>query len=224
MSTAAQSPDLQLDELRQLAETRGWSVVREYVDLGVSGSKDRRPELDRLMADAQRGKFKIVACWKFDRFARSVRHLVLALDEFRSLGIDFVSARDSIDTSTPAGRFTFQVFAAVAELERELIRERVTAGIASARRRGKRIGRRPRDLDVDRALELRAQGASVRAVAAELGVPRSVVHRALSAPPGGRCAACGSAVLLDLHGRPRWHTAGGVVCQGTGSLLEGGAL
>ena len=129
-----QSVDLQLDGLRRLAEQRGWVIVGEFIDHGISGSKDRRPELDKLMATAHKGKLDAVACWQFDRFARSVRHLVLALDEFRAKGIDFISMNDGIDTSTPTGRFSFTIIAAVAELERELIRERTIAGVQAAKR------------------------------------------------------------------------------------------
>jgi len=179
VSTADQNPSLQLDELRQLAQQRQWLVVNEFVDVAQSGAKDRRPELARLMKRVHRGGIDLVVCWRFDRFARSVRHLVIALEEFRARGIDFLSLQDGIDTSTPAGRFTFHVIAAVAELERELIRERTRAGLAAAKRRGKRLGRPPVQLDVTRALELRRSGLSVRRIAGELGCSVGTVHRVL---------------------------------------------
>ncbi len=181
VSTADQSAGLQLDGLRQLAAQRGWQIVGEFVDLGVSGSKDRRPELDRLMTAVHKGKLDVVAVWRFDRFARSVRHLVMALDEFRGKQVDFVSVNDGIDTSTPAGRFTFTVIAGVAELERELIRERTIAGVAAARRRGAILGRPRVAFDLDAALRLRAEGKSVRDVAKVLGVNPTTLHRGLRA-------------------------------------------
>ena len=168
---------------RHFAESKGWIVIGEYVDEGHSGSKDCRPALNELMADAAKGCVDTVACWRFDRFARSVRHLVIALDEFRARGVDFVSLHDGIDTSTPAGRFTFHVIAAVAELERELIRERTRAGIAAARRRGKHPGRPRVYVDVRRARALRAQGRSLREVAALLGVAATTLRRALQGAP-----------------------------------------
>ena len=136
-----QDPMVQIRELREYCERRGWHVVAEYVDLGISGAKDRRPQLDRLMADARRRKFDVVAVWRFDRFARSVRHLLRALDEFQALRIEFVSLGEAIDTLTPSGRMTFTVLGAVAELERSLIAERVRAGLRNARARGVRLGR-----------------------------------------------------------------------------------
>jgi DNA invertase Pin-like site-specific DNA recombinase len=174
---------MQLDELRQVAQQRGWRVVGEYVDVGISGAKDRRPELDRLMQMAHRGQIDIVAVWKFDRFARSTRHLVNALDHFRSRNIDFFSARDAIDTTSPAGRFTFSIIAAVAELERELIRERTVAGIEAARRRGRHPGRPRVAIDLARALELQAKGKSIRAISKLLGVAPATVHRGLAGVP-----------------------------------------
>ncbi len=180
VSTSDQRADLQLHELRRLAEQRGWKVVGEYVDEGYSGTKDRRPALDRLMADAQRGRFDIVACWRFDRFARSVRHLVVALDDFRERGIDFISMNEGIDTSTAAGRMVFSVIGAMAAYEADAIRERTRAGIAAARRRGKHIGRPERRFDLDEAVQLREDGLSICDIAARMKVARSIVHRALS--------------------------------------------
>jgi DNA invertase Pin-like site-specific DNA recombinase len=142
VSTSDQSTDMQLAALRQYAERRGWQLCREYVDEGVSGSRERRPALDRLLADARRRAFGAVVVFRFDRFARSVSHLARALDEFRALGIEFVSLHEAVDTSTPMGRAMFHIAGAFAELEREIIRERVKAGLQNARRRGKRLGRR----------------------------------------------------------------------------------
>lgn len=132
-----QNPETQLIALRDYASNRGLTIVKEYVDHGVSGAKERRPQLDALMADARKGKFDAVLVWKFDRFARSTRHLVQALEEFQSLGIHFVSLTESIGTSTPMGRMIFTVLVAVAELERSLICERVASGLARARKQGK---------------------------------------------------------------------------------------
>ena len=146
VSTAnnGQDPAMQTRELREYCERRGWQIVGEFVDVGISGSKERRPELDRLIADAHRRRFDAVAVWKFDRFARSVSHLLRALETFRALGIEFVSLSEQVDTSTPTGKMVFTVLGAVAELERALIVERVKAGMRNARAKGKRIGRPPR--------------------------------------------------------------------------------
>ena len=169
---------MQLRELREYCERRGWAVAGEYVDTGISGAKDRRPELDRLMADAHRRRFDVVAVWKFDRFARSVSHLLRALDTFRVLGIEFVSLSESLDTVTPAGRMVFTVLGAVAELERSLIAERVRAGLRNAKAKGKRLGR-PR-VAVDRALiaQLRSSGLSWPKIARQLGVSVGTVYAA----------------------------------------------
>jgi len=134
---------MQLRELREYCARRGWRITGEFVDKGISGAKDRRPELDRMMADAHRRRFDAVVVWKFDRFARSVSHLLRALEAFQALGISFVSLSESIDTSTPAGKMMFTVLGAVAELERSLIGERVKAGLRYARARGVRLGRQP---------------------------------------------------------------------------------
>jgi DNA invertase Pin-like site-specific DNA recombinase len=165
-----QDVTLQTRELQQFAEARGWQIAGEYVDNGISGSKDSRPELDRLMADAHKRRFDVVAVWKFDRFARSVSHLLRALDTFRVLGIEFVSLSESFDTATPTGRMIFTVLGAVAELERSLIAERVRAGLRNARAKGRRLGRPPVTVDTARIARLRDSGLSLRAIAASLGI------------------------------------------------------
>src|SRR5260221_7878021 len=155
-----QSPEMQLRELREYVERRGWTLAGEYVDEGFSGAKDSRPELNRLMADAHRRRFDVVAVWKFDRMARSVSHLLRALDTFRALGIEFVSLSESLDTATPAGRMVFTVLGAVAELERSLIAERVRGGLRNARAKGKRLGRPRIVVDRARIARFRAQRLS----------------------------------------------------------------
>src|SRR5215472_3483943 len=152
VSTAnnGQDPSVQTRELREYCERRGWTVASEYVDIGISGTKEKRPELDRLMGDAHRRRFDAVIVWKFDRFARSVSHLLRALETFQALGIHFVSLSESLDTSTPAGKMVFTVLGAVAELERSLIVERVKAGLRNARAKGKRLGRPKRVVDTRR--------------------------------------------------------------------------
>jgi DNA invertase Pin-like site-specific DNA recombinase len=173
---------MQLRELREYCERRGWTVTGEYVDTGISGAKDRRPELDRLMSDAYKRRFDVIAVWKFDRFARSVSHLLGALDTFRVLGIEFVSLSESLDTATPAGRMVFTVLGAVAELERSLIAERVRAGLRNARAKGKRLGRPRVTVDRDRIGHLRAQGLSWAKIGAELGIGEGTVYRLAQTP------------------------------------------
>jgi len=182
VSTSDQQAAGQVQALRQLAEQRGWTIVNEYIDEGYSGTKDRRPALDQLMADARKGKFNVIAVWRFDRFGRSLRHLVTALDEFRDLGINFVSQQDSIDTGTASGRMLYGVIGAMSQFEAELVRERTILGLAAARRRGVRLGRKPVKFDLDLAQELRASGQSFRKVASALGVSVGLVHRVLSTP------------------------------------------
>ncbi|MGA8556213.1 MAG: recombinase family protein, partial [Candidatus Acidiferrales bacterium] len=166
-----QDPEMQLRELREYCQRRGMTLVDEYVDTGFSGAKDRRPQLDRLLTDAHRRRFDSVVVWRFDRFARSVSHLLRALETFRSLGIEFISLSEQVDTSTPAGKLVFTVLGAVAELERSLIAERVRAGLRNARAKGKQLGRPRSYLDMAEIQRLRAQGASWRAVGAAPGVP-----------------------------------------------------
>ena len=169
---------MQTRELRQLCEARGWQVSGEYLDEGISGAKDSRPELNRLMADAHKRRFDAVIVWKFDRFARSVSHLLRALETFNALGIAFVSLSEQVDTTTPAGRMIFTVLGAVAELERSLIAERVRAGLRNARAKGKRLGRPPVIVDTARIAFLRASGQSWPQIARELGVSVGKVYQA----------------------------------------------
>jgi DNA invertase Pin-like site-specific DNA recombinase len=179
---------MQLRELREYCERRGWQIAGEYVDSGISGAKEKRPSLDRLMADAHKRRFDVLAVWKFDRFARSVSHLLRALDTFRVLGIEFVSLSESLDTATPAGRMVFTVLGAVAELERSLIAERVRAGLRSARAKGKRLGRPRVVVDAARIGRLRSQGRTVREIAEDLGYSRSLVHKTLTSCKSFRVA------------------------------------
>jgi len=148
------------------------------VDAGVSGAKERRPQLDRLIADAHKRRFDVVVVWKFDRFARSVSHLLRALETFRALGIEFVSLSEQVDTSTPTGKMIFTVLGAVAELERSLIAERVRAGLRHARAKGKRLGRPTKHVDPAKVAALRAQGVSWRKVGLRLGVSPATAYAA----------------------------------------------
>jgi len=151
---------MQLIDMRKQIESKGWNLFKEYVDRGVSGSKSSRPQLDKLMRDAADKKFDAVLVWKLDRFGRSVRHLVNAIAELESFGVAFISLKDSIDLTTAQGRLMFQIIAAMAEFERELIRERVKAGMANARTKGKQIGRPSLGIDRDQVTALRSSGQS----------------------------------------------------------------
>src|SRR5271168_4579502 len=158
VSTKDQSCDMQMRDLRAYCAARGFTIIREYIDIGQSGAKDSRPELNDLMADARKRKFDSILVWRFDRFARSTKHLLLALEEFRSLGVQFVSYQENIDTNSPLGQALFTIVSAVAQLERDLIRERVTAGIRNARANGKKLGRPMRVVDQGQILKMRAVG------------------------------------------------------------------
>ena len=163
--------------MREYARARGLEVVEEFVDRGVSGAKDRRPALDRLLKDGRRRRFDLVACVKLDRLARSVRHLTTLAAEFEALGIGLVVLDQAIDTTTPSGRLLFHVLGAIAEFERDLIRERTAAGMRAARRRGKRIGR-PKAITGSAGFALErgvAKGRSISSLARELGVSRATV-------------------------------------------------
>jgi DNA invertase Pin-like site-specific DNA recombinase len=173
----AQSPEMQLIELREYACRRGWIVIGEYVDR-ASGAKESRPALDRLMLDAHRGKFDLIAVWKIDRFGRSLRHLVNTLAELEEVGLAFVSLRDNLDLTTASGRLMFQIVAAMAEFERALIQERVRAGLRNACAKGKRLGRPRIVVDVARITTLRAQGHSWASIGGELGIGEGTARRA----------------------------------------------
>jgi DNA invertase Pin-like site-specific DNA recombinase len=179
-SDKGQDPQMQLRDLREHCQRRGWEIVGEYVDVGVSGSKDSRPELNKLVADAHRRKLDAILVWKLDRFGRSLKHLVNSLAEFESLGIAFISLKESLDLTTPAGRLMFGIISAMAEFERDLIRERVRSGIANRRAKGFRVGRKPISIDPAKLLQLRSQGQTIREIALTLGCSRSLVHKTLS--------------------------------------------
>ena len=178
VSTLDQAPENQLAELRQYVTARGWTAV-EYVDHGVSGAKERRPALDALIKDAKRRRFDVLVCWRLDRLGRNLRHLILLIDELQALGVAFVSLAEGIDATTPAGRLQLHILGAIAEFERARIAERVQAGIARARKQGKRLGR-PQRVVPDTVLAS-IEGLSVRQAANRLGVSRSTVHRWLVA-------------------------------------------
>ena len=180
VSTSDQTVDNQLLELRRYIEARGWTAV-EYVDRGVSGAKDRRPALDQMVADAKRRKFDVVVAWRLDRLGRNLRHLVTLIEELQTLGIAFVSLGEGIDCMTPAGKLQLHILAALAEFERERIRERVSAGLQRARMQGVRLGRPRRRIDPERLATV--AGLPEREAARRLGIPRSTLQRALAQKP-----------------------------------------
>src|SRR5882724_10383652 len=174
-----QSPEMQLVELREYASRRGWEIYGEYVDSGISGSKESRPQLNRLMSDAQKRHVDAVLCWKVDRFGRSLKHLVNALADLDSYGVAFVSLRDNLDLSTPSGRLMFQIIGAMAEFERSLIQERVRAGLRNAILKGKTLGRPRRIVNGAEMARLREQGASLREIARAVGASPGTVRTRL---------------------------------------------
>jgi DNA invertase Pin-like site-specific DNA recombinase len=172
-----QDPEVQLHELRAYCERRGFEIIGEYVDKGISGSHEKRPALDRLMTVCRKRLVDAVVVYRYDRFARSLRQLVNALEEFRSLGIDFISIHEGVDTSTPNGRLVFGIFASIAEFERELIRDRVRSGLAAAKAKGKRVGRPRVVVDVRRIESLRRQGRSWAEITRETGISKGTAQR-----------------------------------------------
>ena len=176
VSSVDQHPESQLHDLRSLAAQRGLHIINEYTDR-ISGAKARRPGLDQLMADARRSRFDVVVIWAFDRLARSVRHLLETLDELNRLGVEFISFRESIDTTGALGRAIVVIVAAIAELERSLIIERVRCGMRRARLEGRQIGRKPLEIDRAGVLQQRAAGRSLGQIAKAFGISRATVSR-----------------------------------------------
>ena len=176
VSSLDQHPETQLLDLQQMAAQRGYEVVKQYTDR-ISGAKARRPGLDELMHDARRGNFDVVLVWASDRIARSVKHFLEVLDELNRLNIEFVSFREQIDTGGPLGRAIVVIIGAIAELERNLIIERVRAGMRRAKLEGRPIGRQPLDLDREAIRRDRRLGQSLGKIAREHGISRATVHR-----------------------------------------------
>jgi DNA invertase Pin-like site-specific DNA recombinase len=178
-----QDPEVQLRDLRDLCQRKGWEIAGEYIDKGVSGTKQSRPELNRLMADASMKKFDVVAVWKFDRFARSSQHLLKALESFQGLGIAFVSHTEGIDTETVIGKMVFTVLGAVAEMERSLTVERIRAGMRNAKAKGHKPGpKQPRiALDIEAIRARIAAKESQRDIAKSLGVSPALITKRLQA-------------------------------------------
>jgi DNA invertase Pin-like site-specific DNA recombinase len=184
VSTQDQSVDMQITDLRRYCEQRGFEVYKEYSDVGISGTKDKRPGLDELMSDARKRRFDAVLCWRFDRFARSTRHLIVSLEEFRNLGIDFVSFQENIDTSSPLGKAIFTIVSAISELERNIILERVKAGLRRAKENGRILGRPKRlDLDVKELQKMRdKEKLSFRQIAKRVKACPATVYKSLKNP------------------------------------------
>ena len=180
VSTQDQKTEMQLMDLRKYANDRDFKIYSEYCDNGVSGSIKKRPALDRLMNDSKKRKFDVVLVWRFDRFARSSQHLVEALHTFRHLKIDFISYQENIDTSSPLGEAIFVIISAMSQLERDIIRERVRAGLNNARNKGTRLGRPEVKVDMVQFQKMQESGYSGRKMAKELGVSRTTITRLLS--------------------------------------------
>ncbi|GMV83380.1 MAG: putative resolvase/invertase/recombinase [Planctomycetota bacterium] len=179
VSTSGQEVENQLHDLRLFVRQRGWVIQGEYVDAGVSGTKESRPALDRLLAVARKNQVDVLLVWRLDRLGRSVKHLVLLLDELRRLDVSFVSLHENLDSNSPVGKAVLGIFAVLAEMERELIVQRVQAGLARARREGKRLGRPPVVIDWTRLQKYARKHMSVRAMSKHLGISRGTVARAL---------------------------------------------
>lgn len=176
-----QDPELQLVPLREYCQKRGFAIAGEYIDVGQSGAKDRRPELDRLLNDARKRKIDCIIVWKLDRWGRSLKHLINSLSELQGLGVSFVSYQENIDLSTPSGKMMFHIIGAMAEFERELIRERVKAGIQNAQKKGIKVGRKALPPIVeDKVREMRSEGLSMRSIAKKTKLSIGSVHKTLS--------------------------------------------
>ena len=179
VSTFEQAVETQLAPVRKYCEVQGWTIVETYIDNGISGALDERPGLDKLKRDCAKGHFEVVVVYRYDRMARSTRHLLDCLELFRRNGIGFCSISEGIDTSTAVGKMVFTFLAGLAEFERSLITERVNAGIARAQAAGTHCGRPRKGFDITEAVRLQQQGLGVKQIAKRIGIPRSTVHRAL---------------------------------------------
>ena len=189
VSTDSQDPEVQLVALRAHVAQRGWQIATEFVDRGVSGTMGRRPALDRLMKAVWAGQFQAILVWRFDRFARSVKHLVAALETFCSLNVGFISLQEQLDTSTPIGQAMFTIIGAMAQLERDIIRERVVSGLDRARLRGARLGRPRVQVELHMICQLYQEGLSLGAIAGRLRCSRATLRRRLRA----------AGVVLERH-------------------------
>lgn len=199
VSTDGQDPEVQLAALRAHAAQRGCQIVEEFIDRGYSGAKDRRPALDRLMRASWAGAFHAVLVWRFDRFARSVKHLVAAMETFRTLRVEFISLQEQFDTSTPIGQAMFTIIGAMAQLERDIIRERVKAGLERARVRGIRLGRPAASIDLARLQALRRQGLSMGEIARQARCSRSTIRRRLRTAVSPSMTDRRSAEQSEMH-------------------------
>jgi len=191
-----QDPELQLVPLREYCQRRGFIITGEYVDNGISGTTERRPQLDRLLDAARKRQVDMIIVWKLDRFGRSLKQLVNTLEELSSLGIGFISYQDNLDLTTSQGRLMFHIIGSMAEFERELIAERVRAGIENARRKGKRIGRKavpPVDMAKIIDIHKKTPSLSIRELARTLGFKKSLVHKTLMNFRTGLLDECGFA-------------------------------
>lgn len=178
VSTDKQKVDMQLNELRQFADRSGWTIFEEYIDQNFTGANTNRPAFLSMMEAARKRKFDVLLVWKLDRLSRSLKDLINTLDELGSCGIDFVSYDNNLDTSTPTGKLVFQIVGAVAEFEKDIIRERVVAGLANARSKGKRLGRPPIEQTIyDKAVKMRSEGSSFRKIGRALGIDEGTIRK-----------------------------------------------
>lgn len=170
---------MQINDLNAYASTHGRTNLKFYTDEGISGSKSKRPALDSLMEDCRKGLIKSVIVWRLDRMGRSIAHLVVIADEFQKLGIEFISLKESIDTATPAGQLFYHLIAAFAQYERAIIIERVKAGLANAKRKGKKLGKKPLSVDIEEVRQMKSTGLTIRDIAKKLGTSTSPIMRIL---------------------------------------------
>jgi len=180
VSTNDQSVEMQTSDLKRYCDQRGFELYKHYSDQGISGTKDKRPALDELMNDAKKRKFDVVLVWRFDRFARSTKHLITALEEFRHLNIDFISYQENMDTSSPLGKAIFTIVSAIAELERNILLERVRAGLRRARENGVILGRPKKlNLNVEELRKMRDQGLSFKKIGDKVKACPATIYQIL---------------------------------------------